>query len=75
MAKRTRIEVNPAKGAGWDVTQNGKAMSHHRKKDTAVDAAAARGRQDGHAQVIIKKQDGRIQSERTYGSDPPKTKG
>lgn len=44
-------------------------------KADAVDRAAEIGRNNGHAQVVIRKEDGRIQSERTYGNDPHPPKG
>jgi hypothetical protein len=64
--------VSPA--GGWVVKGGGE---EHRfgKKAEAVQAAAAAGRTLGNAQVVIRKQDGTIQSERTYGDDPRRTKG
>jgi hypothetical protein len=48
---------------------------HFDQKAEAVSAAAAAGRSLGNAQVVIKKRDGKIQSERTYGNDPRRSKG
>jgi len=47
----------------------------HRTKTEAVREAARVGRENGNAQVIIKKRDGKIESERTYGKDPRRSKG
>jgi hypothetical protein len=44
-------------------------------KAEAIDAAAAAGRGMENAQVVIRKKDGTIQSERTYGNDPRRSKG
>lgn len=75
---RKRFDVVP-KGEKWDVTSGGEVVSSHRTKQVAVDSAAQKGRgverRGGEAQVVIHKQDGVIQSERTYGNDPKKTPG
>jgi hypothetical protein len=46
-------------------------------KSEAVMQAAAAGRMLENAQVVIRKKDGKIQSERTHGSDPaePRDRG
>ena len=69
MTKRVRYEVKPSSN-GWDVTRDGTTVSHHRLKDRAVEAAAGSARREGHSQLMIKTEGGRIQDERTYGSDP-----
>ena len=75
MPKRTRIDVTPDKKAGgWIVKGGGEEHRFERKTD-AVKSAAAAGRQVGNAQVVIKNKDGKIQSERTYGHDPRRSKG
>jgi len=75
MPKRTRIDVTPDKRAGGWIVKGGGEEHRFDRKTEAVQAAAAAGRQLGNAQVVIKKADGRIQSERTYGGDPRRTKG
>jgi hypothetical protein len=50
-------------------------MGGHWTKMDAIAEAARRGRESGNAQVIIKKRDGKIESERTYGDDPRRSKG
>jgi hypothetical protein len=67
--------VTPDKRAGgWVVKGGGEEHRFDRKAD-AVKAAADAGRMLGNAQVVIRKQDGKIQSERTYGDDPRRTTG
>jgi hypothetical protein len=75
---RTKVTVGPAKGKdGWDVsTPTG--VQHHATKQPAVD----QGRQiakavPGNSQLIIKGENGKIQTEHTYprSSDPRKTPG
>jgi hypothetical protein len=75
MPKRTRIDVTPDKRTGgWVVKGDGEEHRFDRKAD-AVQSAAAAGRQLGNAQVVIRTMDGKIQSERTYGNDPRRSKG
>jgi hypothetical protein len=74
MPRRLRLTVSANKGQGWSVSGGGQARTF-RTKEEAVRQAAAAGRASGHAQVVIKGRDGRIQSERTYGADPRRTKG
>lgn len=76
--KRIRYEVAPAKG-GWKVTRAGQWWGAWPKKRAAVAEAVGGARTDLQAgnlsQLIIKRLDGTIQDERTYGRDPQKTKG
>ncbi len=77
MAPRVKVTVQPHKGGGWDVvTPTG--VKHHQTKDPALD----QGRQIAKAvpapsQLIVKGQDGKIQTEHTYprSSDPKKYPG
>ena len=76
MAARQRLTVSPAKGkGGWTLNIAGDGEQSYPTKDQAVKAGASKGRQNGQAQLIIKGRNGRVQSERTYGADPRKTKG
>lgn len=76
MPTRQRFTVSPNKGqAGWILKVTGGAGTAFRTKQEAVRAGASQGRKNGHAQLIIKGRNGRIQSERTYGTDPRRTKG
>ena len=78
MAKRTKIESAPMK-EGWKVTEDGKMTSTHATQKESEAVAIARGNAihdaGGLAQAKLKKSDGTIREERTYGSDPRKTKG
>lgn len=79
MAGRKVVEVGPRKGpaSGWSVSVRGQSGERNfRTKNPAVDAGrsiAKRAPQGG--QLIIKKENGRIQEERTYKNDPHPPKG
>lgn len=83
MAKKPTRQVfhsAPSKsGKGWDVTEGGKVVSHHRKQETSEKAAVKAGRAaeaaGGLGQAVMHKKTGVIREERTYGSDPEKTPG
>ena len=75
MPKRMRIDVTHDKRQGAWVTKGGGESYSFSTKKQAVDGAVAAARQAGNAQVVIRKMDGKIQSERTYGNDPRRTKG
>ena len=75
MPARQRMTVTPAKGEGWMLKAAGGSETPYRTKQEAIRAGAAEGRRNGYAQLIIKGRNGRIQSERTYGKDPRRTKG
>lgn len=49
---------------------NEKASAVCITKEEAIQKAAEFGRNHGYAQVMIHKEDGTFQSERTYGYDP-----
>lgn len=63
--------------SGWQ----GKARGNERAtvvaptKEQAVKKIAIIAKDNGNAQVVIRKSDGKIQSERTYGNDPRASKG
>jgi len=59
---------NPS-GSGWVNEQAGRVVSHHQRKDTAVDHGRnlARATETEH---IIHNQDGRIGRRNSYGGDP-----
>ena len=76
MPARQRITVAPVKaGEGWMVSVGGGNAETYRTKEQAVRVGASQGRQHGHAQLIIKGRNGKIQSERTYGADPSRANG
>ena len=64
-------------GDSWAVKgrDNERASAVTNTKAEAVQKAAELGRNNGHAQVVIRKENGQIQSERTYGDDPHPPKG
>jgi hypothetical protein len=75
MARRTRIDVMFNKREGQWVVKGGGETHGFGTKGEAVTRAAAAGRMLNNAQVVIRKKDGKIQSERTYGNDPRRSKG
>lgn len=69
MAKQPSRKVihstpNP-KGDGWITQSDGRTLKKH---DTQKEAG-------GTGQAVLHKKDGTIREERTYGSDPEKSKG
>lgn len=77
-AKRTVVHVVPnTKKGGWDVQKEG-AQRPSAHADNNADAVA-RGKDLAKkaplGQIKIHKQDGKIQTEHTYGKDPNPPKG
>lgn len=72
MSERTVYHVVPHSGEGWDVKKQHaeRATSHHETKQEAVDHARELCKSLKLAQVIVHKQDGKIETEYTYGDDP-----
>jgi hypothetical protein len=64
---------------GWRVLHAGEDVARTATKAEAVDQAVALARAHheagGKSQVLIMRDDGRWQEERTYGDDPPGTPG
>jgi hypothetical protein len=78
MARRKVVEVAPRKGSspGWTVSVRGQSGGEDfRTKDPAVGRGRSIAKAAPLGQLIIKKEDGRIQEERTYGKDPHPPKG
>lgn len=77
MAKRTVVHVVPGKNDGWDVKKQGEKtpLGHFDTKSNAVGygKTVAKGAELG--QIKIHKQDGKMQTEHTYGNDPREKKG
>ena len=76
--KRRVVEVQPAKGAdlGWNVKIRGAGSgTRFETKDPAIDRAKQIAKAAPLGQVVIKKQDGTIQTEHTYGKDRRRSKG
>jgi hypothetical protein len=75
--KRNTTHVVPNKGkGGWDVKKGGQKtpLSHHRKKDTAIDKARSISKQQ-ESELYIHGKDGRIQNKDSHGGDPHPPKG
>lgn len=76
MAKREKVVVQPTKGGkGWDFV-TAKGTVHHETKAPAVD----QGRQIAKSiptpsQLVIKGENGKIQTEHTYQQEPKKYPG
>ncbi len=72
---RRKFVVSPNKReGGWRVQSAGIVQPFDTKQE-ALNAAAKQARSMGNSQVVIQKKDGTIQSERTYGNDPRRSKG
>jgi hypothetical protein len=69
MPKAKRYFVEPSNG-DWVLTSSkGKTIRRFLTKRQAIEAGATRANA-AKGQLVIKKSDGTIQSERTYGRDP-----
>lgn len=66
---RKRYWVVPNAG-NWDVKHEGKVLSHHVLKSAAVEAGTKIAKANQPSQLTVLKQDGTIEYEHTYGSDP-----
>jgi len=73
MPKGGRYFVEPSKGE-WALTSNGRTIKRYPTKQQAVDDGVMRAKA-AKGQLVLKKADGTIQSERTYGHDPFPTAG
>lgn len=76
MSKRRIYNVGPS-GDQWELKERGaaRAVGNFDNKADAVERAREVANNQALAQVIIRKQDGSIQSEHTYGRDPFPPKG
>ena len=77
MSKRTRYYVNPAGNGNWEVKKGGasKASVVFENKTDAVDRGRELAKGSPLGQLVIRKQDGTIQTEHTYRKDPFPPKG
>ncbi|MFH1230052.1 MAG: DUF2188 domain-containing protein [Planctomycetota bacterium] len=77
MAKRVTYWVTSIGNGDWKVKKEGasKSAGIYNDKSDAVDKAKDLAKSNTLGQVIIKKQDGKIQTEYTYGKDPYPPKG
>jgi DNA modification methylase len=76
MSKRKTYDVSP-KGSQWTVKERGatRAVGNFDKKADAVQRAREVAKNQPISQVVIRKLDGTIQTEHTYGKDPYPPKG
>jgi hypothetical protein len=76
MTKRTVVYVSPDKReGGWNVAESGGPKTHFQTKEPAVDVAKSIAKAAPLGQVKIQKENGRLQTEYTYGEDPRRRKG
>ena len=77
MTKRKVVHVVPdKKQGGWNVeVEKQQGQKHFDTKDAAVDAGKKIAKEGPQGQIKIHKQDGKIQTEHTYGDDPEKYRG
>lgn len=77
MANRKVYHVTKASGGGWDVKREGgkRASGHFETKIAAIDRGKELAKSEGLGQIKIHGQDGKIQTEHTYGKDPYPPKG
>jgi hypothetical protein len=68
--KRNVVRVVPDRGQAWNVKKDGEKISHHRKKERAINQGRRIARQDLPSQLVVHKQNGQIQTEYTYRDDP-----
>lgn len=66
-------------GDGWKVSYHGTTVSNHRTQAASEAKAVTLGHRaenaGGLGQAVLHKSNGTIREERTYGSDPRRTKG
>jgi hypothetical protein len=72
MANRKVYHVTKNRNDGWDVKRENadRATKNVETKDEAIKVAKELAKNANLGQVIIHKQDGKIQTEYTYGKDP-----
>jgi len=77
MASRKTYHVTSDGEGGWRVKAEGasRASSTHEKKADAVEGAKGLAKNQPLGQVVIHGENGKIQTEYTYGKDPYPPKG
>ena len=77
MAKRTVYHVTKKSGGGWNVKKEGgkRPSGHFATKKQAVQRGRNLAKSTGLGQLKIHKEDGKFQTEHTYGKDPFPPKG
>jgi hypothetical protein len=74
MARQPRYTVTPTKDERWAVKKGSATVDTARTKERAVEIGKRAAKAD-EGQLVIHKQNGRIQTEHTYGPDPKHRKG
>lgn len=74
---RKIVYVNPDGEGGWNVKSRGaeKAAGNYENKSDAIERAKEIAKNAPLGQVVVKKTNGKIQTEYTYGKDPYPPKG
>lgn len=62
-------------GNRWQVKTGGQVVSNHNVKHTAITSAKSVAKSAPTGQIVIQKQNGRFQTEHTYGKDPNPPRG
>jgi len=77
MTKRKVYHVTKNGGGGWNVRKEGgqRSSGHFDTKDNAIVRGKDLAKSGGYGQIKIHGQDGKIQTEHTYGKDPYPPKG
>ena len=77
MTKRKIYHVTKNPSGGWDAQKEGgaRASGHFDTKAEAVNRGKELAKSGGLGQIKIHGQDGKIQTEHTYGNDPYPPKG
>jgi hypothetical protein len=77
MAKRQVYHVTKNQGSGWGVKKEGgqRATGNYSTKKEAVQRGKGLAKKAPLGQIKIHGQDGKIQTEYTYGKDPYPPKG
>lgn len=77
MSKRRIYNVNPTGDGDWEVKGRGadRAVKVFDNKTEAIERAKDLAQKGPLGQVVIRKSDGTIQTEHTYGEDPERSKG
>ncbi|WP_141621409.1 DUF2188 domain-containing protein [Myxococcus sp. AB036A] len=69
MTKKNVHTVPSKGGSGWDNKVGGEVVSHHHKKETAVEKGRSIARAN-EAEHVIHDKGGKIQQSNSYGNDP-----
>jgi hypothetical protein len=77
MTNRRVYNVNPTGKGEWEVKEKGasRSVKSYEGKSDAIARAKELAKKAALGQVVIRKDDGKIQTEYTYGKDPRKTPG